>query len=405
MAQFRVQAMRRMNSAALTIDAVDAAEARGQAEGQGWLVIDVAPLNAGWWSTLLPAGRRGAARAGAAFGLLAFNQSLLILLRAGLSVVESIETLAERESRPEARSVLQQLRDDLGAGLSLSAALQRQPEVFPQLYVAGVRANERSGGLAESIERFIQYRGQADAMRKRIVGAAIYPSLTLGVGGLVIVFLMLYVVPRFSQVFQDMGDRIPLMSRLLLDWGRFVHAHGMAVLAALVALVVLAVMTLRQPAVQAALLRGAERLPRIGEHLRTYHLARFYRSLGLLQQAGIPIVTALDMVSGLLPARLREPLAAAREAISQGRSISDAFEAQGLTTVVSLRLIRVAERTGQLGEMLERSAIFHEEDIAQAIDWFVRLFEPLLMVAVGLIIGVVVMLMYAPIFELAGSIQ
>jgi general secretion pathway protein F len=397
--QYEIQAFRRMQAALLRLDAVDAADARRQAEDQGYAVVEVTALRAAWWRGL--SGASGASR----FPLLQFNQSLLILLRAGLSVVESIETLAERETRADARAVLQRLREHLQSGLSLSAALERQGAVFPPLYVAGVRANERSGGLAESIERFILYRAQAEAMRKRVVGAAIYPSMTLGVGGLVIVFLMLYVVPRFSQVFQDMGDRIPLMSRLLLDWGRFVHAHGGEVLAVLVALVVAAVQLLRATAVRAALLRTAERLPRIGEYLRTYHLARFYRSLGLLQQAGIPIVTALEMVSGLLPARLQAPLAAAREAIRQGRSISDAFEAQGLTTAVSLRLLRVAERTGQMGEMLERSAVFHEEDIAQAIDWFVRLFEPLLMIAVGLIIGVVVMLMYAPIFELAGSVQ
>ena len=146
--------------------------------------------------------------------------------------------------------------------------------------------------------------------------------------------------------------------------------------------------------------------PRLGGYVRTYQLARFYRALGLLQQAGIPVVTALDMVVvGLLPASMRTALAQARRNIGEGRSMSDAFEANDLTTPVALRLLRVAERTGQMGEMLERAAIFHDEDVAQAVDWFIRLFEPLLMIGIGVIIGLVVLLMYAPIFELAGSIQ
>jgi type II secretory pathway component PulF len=116
-------------------------------------------------------------------------------------------------------------------------------------------------------------------------------------------------------------------------------------------------------------------------------------------------VTALDMVVGLLPISLHPSLAAARRDIGEGRSISAAFETHGLTTAVSLRLLRVAERTGQMGEMLERTAGFHEEDISQSIEWFIRLFEPLLMIVMGVVIGVVVLLMYAPIFELAGSIQ
>jgi general secretion pathway protein F len=393
--QFAIQALHRMQSVSLEIEAVDLSAARRQAEEQGYAVIAIRAARGQWL--------RG--RNGGAFPLLQFNQSLLILLKAGLSIVEAIDTLAQRESRADARRVLADLREQLGMGLSLSAALERHGDVFPALYVAGVRANERSGGLVEAIERFILYRAQADQLRKRIVGAAVYPSLILGVGVLVIGFLLLFVIPRFSQVFEDMGDRIPAMSRLLLQWGKFVHAHGLAVLVAMVAFVVGAVLGLRSPPVRAALARRITRLPRIGNHVLTYQLARFYRALGLLQQAGIPILAALDMVVGLLPASLHGSLAGARRDIAEGRALSDAFEANGLTTVVAVRLLRVAERTGQMGEMLERTAIFHEDDIAQAIDWFIRLFEPALMIVIGLIIGVIVLLMYAPIFELAGSLQ
>jgi general secretion pathway protein F len=393
--QFSINALRRLQPVSVQIDATDIADARRQAEAQGYAVIGIRTVRGTW---LRKGGPNG-------FPLLHFNQSLLILLRAGLSIVEAIATLAEREVRGDARHVLQDLRERLGMGLALSAALERHPAVFPALYVAGVRANERSGGLIAAIERFIVYRAQADLLRKRVVGASVYPALILGVGVLVIGFLLLFVIPRFSQVFEDLGDRIPYMSRLLLQWGRFVHAHGVAVLAALVACVGAIIAALRTRTVRAAMARQILRLPRIGEYVRTYQLARFYRALGLLQQAGIPILTALDMVVGLLPLSLHAGLAGARRDIGEGRTISGAFEANGLTTIVAVRLLRVAERTGQMGEMLERTAIFHEDDIAEAIDWFIRLFEPLLMIGIGLIIGVIVLLMYAPIFELAGSLQ
>ncbi|MDP9123688.1 MAG: type II secretion system F family protein [Pseudomonadota bacterium] len=393
--QFAIQAIHRLQSVSLEIDAVDVSDARRQAEAKGYAVVAIRAARGRWFK----------GRGRPQFPLLQFNQSLLILLKAGLSIVEAIDTLAQRESRADARRILEDLRAQLGMGLSLSAALDRHRDVFPALYVAGVRANERSGGLVESIERFILYRAQADQLRKRIVGAAVYPALILGVGLLVIGFLLLFVIPRFSQVFEDMGDRIPAMSRLLLQWGRFVHAHGPGVLAAMVALVAGAILALRTAAVRNAIARRITRLPRIGDYVLTYQLARFYRALGLLQQAGIPILAALDMVVGLLPTSLHASLAGARRAIGEGRAISDAFEANGLTTVVAVRLLRVAESTGKMGEMLERTAIFHEDDIAEAIDWFIRLFEPALMIAIGLIIGVIVLLMYAPIFELAGSLQ
>jgi general secretion pathway protein F len=229
--------------------------------------------------------------------------------------------------------------------------------------------------------------------------------MILGVGALVIGFLLLYVVPRFSQVFQDMGDRIPWMSRMLLEWGRFAKSHGTELAGGALLIVAGLVLVLRTAEARRVLARQIQRIPRIGEYVRIWQLARFYRALGLLQQAGIPVLTALDMVSGLLPANLASALSLARQDIGQGRSLSSAFETHGLTTSVSLRLLRVAERSGQMGEMLERTASFHDEEISQAIEWFIRLFEPLLMIAIGVVIGIVVLLMYAPIFELAGSLQ
>ena len=394
--QYAIRAVRRAQSVSILLEAADAVQARQQAEAQGYAVIAVKKA----------AAQRhfGFARS-AAFPLLHFNQSLLILLKAGLSVVEAIETLADRETRADDKQIIGRLHEQLQTGQSLSGALEAQPAVFPALYVASIRANEKTGALAEAIERFIAYRLQSDLLRKRIVAASIYPAMILGVGALVIAFLLLYVVPRFSQVFQDLGDRIPLMSRLLLQWGQFAHAHGLQLMAAAAAALVGVAFALSRDEVRRMLARQIQRIPRIGEYVRVYQLARFYRALGMLQQAGIPIVTALDMVTGLLPASLHPSLAAARRDIGQGRSISAAFESHQLTTTVSLRLLRVAERSGQMGEMLERTAGFHDEDISQAIEWFIRLFEPLLMIAIGIVIGVVVLLMYAPIFELAGSLQ
>lgn len=395
--QYAIKAFRRFEPVSLTLDAADATDARRQAEQQGLTVVEVsAPA---WWMRL--AGRSGRR----SFPLLQFSQSLLILLNAGLSVVEAIETLSDRETRADIKRVLSDLYGHLSEGLALSAALERQPDVFPALYIASIRANERTGTLAEAISRFILYRSQSELMRKRIIGASIYPLMIVGVGVLVIAFLLAYVVPRFSLVFQDLGDRIPYLSRVLLQWGRFVHDHGPELLLGAVALTGLAAYTLAQPSVRTAIALGIQRIPRIGEYVRVYQLARFYRALGMLQQAGIPILTALDMVVGLLPVALHAGLLRARREIAEGVAISAAFEANGLTTAVSLRLLRVAERTGQMGELLQHTAAFHDEEVAQAIDWFLRLFEPLLMIAIGIVIGIVVLLMYAPIFELAGSLQ
>lgn len=393
--QFAVKAMRHMEYSSFVLDASDAADARHLAEAQGYAVIAIQAQRV----------RRLGLGQHARFPLVQFSQSLLTLLQAGLALVEGIEALAERETRADIKHTLNTLLRKLYEGQPLSAALQSQPASFPPLYVATIRANERSGSLNEAIERFIHYRSQIDLVKKRVISAAIYPALILGVGGLVILFLMLYVVPRFSQVFEDLGDQIPYMSRLLLDWGKFVHANGWLILAAAIAITSVAVYSSGRPVVRAYLGRQATRIPRIGDYIRIYQLARFYRTLGMLLRGGIPIMQALEMVPGLLPVSMHASLYAARSEIRDGQSLSVAFDAHGLSTPVSLRMLRVGERTGQMGEMMERIAGFFDEDVAQAMDWFIRLFEPFLMIVLGLVIGVIVLLMYAPIFELAGSIQ
>jgi general secretion pathway protein F len=139
--------------------------------------------------------------------------------------------------------------------------------------------------------------------------------------------------------------------------------------------------------------------------MHVYQLARFYRTLAMLIKGGIPIVSALEMVSGLLQPVLRAKLKLASLAISEGQTISRAMEAQELTTPVALRMLRVGERTGNVGEMMERIAAFYDEEMARWLEWFTKLFEPILMALIGLVIGVIVILMYMPVFDLAGNIQ
>jgi len=229
--------------------------------------------------------------------------------------------------------------------------------------------------------------------------------LLICVGTLVIAFLLAYVVPRFATVYADSGRDLPWMSQMLLNWGEMVEAHGGLIALGVAGLIAGIVLALAQPATRAALTRLAWRTPAIGEHLRTFELARFYRSLGMLLVGGIPIVSALGMVSSLLSAHLRAGATTAMDAMRRGESISAAFALGELTTPVAARLLRVGEKSGRMGEMMERIAIFHDEEMARWVDWFTRLFEPLLMVFIGLTIGLIVVLLYMPIFELAGSIE
>ena len=340
-----------------------------------------------------------------AFSLLLFSAELLALLEAGLSLVETFEALLEKESSPTSRAVLERLTTHLREGLRFSAALALQPGVFPPLYVGIVRAAEGTSDLPHALARYIDYQTRLDAVRSRLLSAAIYPAILLAVGAAVTVFLMAYVVPRFSAVYQGSGRSLPWLSQRLLDWGQLVSEHADAVFLGLLVLTTLAIFWLRHFMRSDGWIVFLTRLPGIGERIRVIELSRLYLTTGMLLEGGIPILTALDIVGDAVSPKTRDALRTARSFISDGGALSEAFERSGLATPVALRLLRVGEKSGQMGAMLTRSALFYEGESARWIERFAKVFEPLLMTAIGLLVGLIVVLLYMPIFDLAGALQ
>ncbi|NIM40990.1 MAG: type II secretion system F family protein [Hydrogenophaga sp.] len=377
-----------------TVDALDEAEARRLMVERGHEVVSVRS----------DGGALGGARRSAAFPLVLFSQELLALLRSGVGIVEAVQTLVEKESKAATREVLERIRAALRQGLTFSAALQAQPHAFTPLYVATVRASERTSSLAEALERYVDYARRVDEIKGKLINAAIYPVMLVLVSLLVIGFLMVYVVPRFANVYQDMGDKLPWASRWMLHWGQAVEQNGMALVVALGGVVLLAASPMGRGA-WALLLQKLWTLPAIGDRLRVFQLARLYRTVGMLLRGGIAVVPALEMVQGLLSSGLRENLAAAGAQVREGLPLSGALAAHGLTTPVSLRMLSVGERTGNMGEMMERAAAFHDEELARSAEWATRVVGPALMLVMGVLIGAIVVLMYLPIFQLAESIQ
>lgn len=397
MAQFNVKALRGTSDVVrLHIEAGDADEARRFATRQGLEILSIQAGNplAGWRLRPRPS-----------FDLELFSQELVSLLGAGLSLVEAVDLLAEKETGRSAAAVLTELRTDLHRGLNFSDALERHPGVFPPMFVATVRASERTGDIQEAVSRFLAYHQQLDRIRRRVVAASVYPLMLMGVGLLVTAFMLLFVVPRFSRIYEEIGGQLPFLTRLLIGWGQLLEAHAGLTLGVLAGLLGAAVFAASRPALRRWIGPQIWRIPAIGERLRVYELSRFYRTLGMLLDSGMPLPTGLDMAGGLLSPLLRSRLEQAAVQIREGQPVSQAFTRHGLTTHVSRRLLAVGERTGRMPHMVERIALFYEDELARSIDWFTRLFEPALMVLIGALVGLIVVLLYLPIFELADSIK
>ena len=339
------------------------------------------------------------------FSLVLFSQELLALLNAGLSLVECIDAIGEKDESLARQNVVTRLGQALREGSKLSAALAQQPLMFPALYVGLIEAAEGTSDLPKTLTRYIDYQTRIDSVRSKLVSAGIYPSILLIVGGGVTTFLMGFVVPRFASVYKDTGRELPGLSRVMLETGEFVAANALAVVStAIIVLAILGSLLLRSYR-SGAFERLIGRLPGIGRYFHLYELSRLYLTLGMLIEGGIPLVRALRTSARVASIATRERLMAASEKVESGSPLSDAFLQHQLTTGVSLRMLRAGERSGEVGTMLTRAAVFYDGDISRFIDRFTRAFEPTLMVIIGAIVGLIVVMLYMPIFDLAGSLQ
>ena len=389
---YQVKAVRGREMVLLSISAMHEEDALSQAQSRGYTPISAVAQHA----------TKGSSKK---FPLILFSQELHALLEAGLNLVEAIETLAVKDDRSNGKSILDNLLQSLYQGHTFSASLEQQPQAFPMLFVATVKASEKTGDLPEALSRYIAYELQIGLLKKKIISASIYPILLMSVGGLVILFLLGFVVPKFSRIYEGTGGELPFLSQVLLAWGVFLENHGLAMMMVSIGMIASLFVAFSQPSVRKWLAQQFWKIPALGDRLRIYQLARFYRTLGMLLKGGTPILLALQSVSGLLDSALQNSMKRASVAINEGLPISEALDKTGLTTPVAVRMLAVGERGGNIGDMMERIAGFYDEELSRWIDWFTRLFEPILMLMIGLVIGVVVLLLYMPIFELAGNIQ
>ncbi|MFZ5229057.1 type II secretion system F family protein [Enterobacter bugandensis] len=338
------------------------------------------------------------------FPLNLFLQELIALLEAGLVVVEAVEALRESCRDGGTSLVLDTLVKKLYEGAQLSQAMMALPALFPPLLINTVASSEQTGHLPEALKRFQFYESRMEILRKRIKSTLLYPTIFIAAGGIILFFLLGFIIPRFSVVFDGMKNP-SASAQLILWWGRLTQTHGSLLLAGCAAAVAGIVMAVRSPRLRQRALGLLLRIPALRQQHQLSVLVRFYRTLGLLLQGGLPAPDALMLSREILPATHRQQVEQVIRDVAAGESLSRMLEAQRMTTPVASRLLQVGERSGELPAMCERIAAFYDESLERAIETFSKIFEPILMMVVGGIVGLVVFLLYMPIFELAGGLQ
>lgn len=381
-------------------EAMDATILKKELEEQGYFVFDVSkrPLR-GLLSRGIVSSRVKKR------DLLLLNQEMLVLIKAGLPIVQVIDTVLEQYESGPLSNALKQVREGVKGGESLSGAMERQKHVFPKLYTASIQAGERTGDLPVTLARYIRYLRKMEDVRKKILSALFYPSILVVVSILAVCLLLFYVIPVLSKIFTDSGAELPLLTRMLIAFASFVRGYFFAWLLPVIGLFVAFRFWAATETGRYLVDRFKIKVPYMGAVLTDYSLAAFVRTLANLLGGGIPIVEALQMSTGTLNnAFMERRLGEAIKYIEEGGRISAAFARTGIMPPLAIRMLLVGETTGALEEMLVNIAEYLEESLEERLHILTATFEPAIMIVMGVVIGVIIIAMYLPIFKIAGTV-
>jgi type IV pilus assembly protein PilC len=337
--------------------------------------------------------------------LVTFNQELLVLIKSGLPIIQALDTILEQGGKGRLVEVLQDIREEIKGGTALSDAFEKHSGVFSQLYVASIRAGERTGDLPQTIKRYLTFLKRVEGFRKKIISAFIYPAILVTVAFFAVSLLLLYVVPTFTKVYADAGSQLPLPTLILISFTTMLKRYILIIVGLLAAG---AVLFRRWSMTEQGrfLFDGWKlRIPFLGNLITKYAVAGFSRTFATVLGSGIPIVESLKMSVGTLNNQVLERrLLEAVVRVEEGTMLSVAIEKTKIMPPIALRMLSVGETTGGLEEMLGEISDYFEEEIDRNLHILTTAVEPAVMIVMGLIIGVIIITMYLPVFKLAGTV-
>jgi type IV pilus assembly protein PilC len=339
--------------------------------------------------------------------LVMFTRQFATMIDAGLPLVQCLEIQADQQPNKRFKEILRDVKGEVEQGSTFADSLRKHPKPFDDLYTNLVQAGEIGGILDTILNRLAIYLEKAEALKRKVKGAMVYPATILVVAIGVVILLLVKVIPVFEKMFADFGGTLPAPTQFVVDLSHFMQQYILLVLAAMVGTVV-SFLTARRRSKTFRFRTDAIflRLPIFGSLLRKVAVARFSRTLGTMISSGVPILDALDICAKTAGNMVIEQgLQRTRTAISEGRTIAEPLEASGVFPGMVVQMIAVGEQTGAMDAMLGKIADFYDDEVDTAVDALTALLEPLMMVFLGGTVGGLLMAMYLPIFKLAENIK
>lgn len=337
---------------------------------------------------------------------LVFNQELLALVKAGLPVLRVWDLLIERSRHSVFREALRKVRQDIRGGASASEALAKHPLYFSDLYIATLRAGEQSGNLAEVLQRYIAYLKLMIGLRQKVMKALAYPAFLVIVGVGVVAFLLMYVMPTFVSVYSESAKTLPVATQALIDIVQVLQAQLVPGIIGLVVGIIGFRTWYRTPAGHFAVDRMLLRFPLFGQVFVKHYTIQLTRTLATVLAGGTPLVDALQIARGSVSNHcVSAGLSTAVEEIREGGTLAAALDRPKILPKLAVEMLSVGEETGSLEPMLSDVAEFYEGDLDTQLAQLTTWIEPALLLVMGILVGGIVIVMYLPVFQMAGSIQ
>jgi len=406
MATFTYKALdARGMTAAGQIDADNKSAVAASLRNKGLTVVDIDEVKTSLAKTDVFAGLQRIK----AKDLTIFSRQFATMINSGLAMLRALSVLEEQTENPKLAAVLTQVRADVEAGISLSDALEKHPRVFSPLYVNMVRAGEIGGILDEVLNRLATQLEKDDQIRRAVKSAMTYPTMIAGFALIVMTGMVLFLIPVFAGMYQELGNaKLPLLTRMMVTVSDTMRSwKGAVVVVVIIALVVLIGKLKRTEKGTEVWDRFKLHVPMgIGEVIRKIAVARFSRTLGTLVSSGVPILQAIE-ITGKSAGNvvIEHAMQAVQVSVKEGQTISEPLKHVSVFPDMVVQMISVGEETGALDAMLQKVADFYEDEVSAAVKSLTSIIEPIMMIGVGAIVGVVVIGMYLPIFDMMNVIK
>ncbi len=338
--------------------------------------------------------------------LVMFSRQLATMIDSGVPLPQALDILHEQVSRPYFKRVIANIKENVEAGESLSNSLAKHPKVFTPLYIYMVRAGEASGALNDILDRLSSYLENTNSLVTKVRSAMIYPIVVISIAFLITGGLMVFVVPKFKDMFNSLGGQLPAMTRGLIAVSDFMKSSWWIIIAGIIVLILVIRQMASTDKGKYMLDNFLLKVPVIGDLMRKLAVAKFSRTFATLMKSGVPILDAMEIVAKVSGNKVVEAsLLGAKETIKEGQSIATPLEKSKIFPPMVYRMISVGEQTGELEKMLTKIADFYDEQVQAAIDTLTSLMEPLILVFMGGMIGSIVISLFLPIFNLSKMIK